>query len=395
MDVATTPDWLTSGDITLEWNFPADWELWDGTEETMAGRYVSRLTFTTPPAAAKSCQYLQVYHTQYLTEIMANEKPDHVVNYLNRIYLSAGNNVNYSPPYRVTGWNEYDTEIFEEGGKSIQAMRSCGETLLVLKDSAIYGYFGNVWEDRYLKLLVNVGTVNGNTAKVIDGALFFLARDGFRYFYDANSKIISKHINTDVLSYTASNAFAVNYQGQYWCCFPSNNVMLWFDPDTYRVDDMGDGRVSFFKFTGITVSGMSWHYGGDDDGYLLGWQNIGGRIIKRLQNGNYYDGTSTDIATVFQSRDVSHDTPLLKKRSVRAKVDTSKSGTFAFRVYDEYSQNYVEATLDSGTGAGHFHYDISIPYTMDGMTNSYYLSNTGSVDVTIYGFAVETAGRVF
>ena len=394
MDLATTPSWVT-GDVTLEWNYPSDWETWDGTEETMAGRYVARLYFTTPPAAVKYCTNLEISHTQYLTQIMADERPATVCTHLNRLYLGVGNNVNFSPPYRLTDWNEYDVEVFEQGGHEIKAMRSMGENLAVLKEGAIYGYFGNVWENREVRLLSTVGTIRGRTAQVVNNILFFLAKDGFRYFYGTDSKLISKHINTDVLGYTATNANAVNYRGEYLCVFPSNSIGLWFDPDTLRNDDRGDGRVSFYKFTGMTFDVMNWHSGGSDDGYLLGAQNISSRLIKRLQNGNYYDGTSTDIAVVVQTKDYSNDEPLRKKRYTRTKIDVTQSGVYQYRIYDEYSANYVELTVDAGFGSTHFHYDIAIPYTIDGNTFSQYLSQTGSGDVVVYGFAIDAIGRKY
>jgi hypothetical protein len=170
---------------------------------------------------------------------------------------------------------------------------------------------------------------------------------------------------------------------------------LWFDPDTLRTDDRGDGRVSFFKFTGMVVDVMNWHSGGADDGYLLGAQNSGSRVIRRLDNGNYYDGTSTDIAVVVQTKDYSETEPLRKKRYTRTKIDTSKSGDFTYRIYDEYSQNYVEATAESGTGTGHYHREFTIPYTIDGNTFSQYLANTSSVDVSVYGFAIDAIGRKY
>ena len=395
MDVTHTPAW-TSGDMTLEWNYPFDWEAWDGTEDTMEGRYVSRLRFAGVRATdGVSCTNLKVYHTQYLTQIMADERPSHCAVHGNRLYLSAGNNVNFSPPYRLTDWYVDDTDVFEQGGNEIEAMRSMGEYLAVVKESAIHGYFGNVWGDRYVKVLSQTGTVNGKTAVVVDGVLYFLAKDGFRFFNGTECKRISKHIKTDVDSYTKTNANAVNYQGEYWCCFPSNDVTLMFDPDTARIDDLGDGRVSFFKFKGITVDHMTWNHGGTDDGYLLGAQTIGTNSIKRLNNGNYYDGASGAITVIAQTRDVSADAPLLEKRYTRTKIDTSKSGEFTYRIYDEYSQNYVAATVDSGTGSGHFHTYFSVPYTIDGMTFSQYLSNVSTVDVSIYGFAAESKGRVF
>ena len=397
MDIATTPNFNSgaTADVTLEWNYPQDWEVWDGTEDKMSGFYVARLTFTTPPAAAKSCTNLEVYHTQYLTQIMADERPSTVWTHGNRMYLGMGKNVNFSPPYRLTDWNEYDTEVFDQGGDAIKAMRSMGEYLAVVKEGAIYGYFGNTWENREVRLLSTVGTVRGRTVQVVNNVLFFLAKDGLRYFYGSDSKIISKHISSDVLSYTTTNANAINYRGEYWCCFPSNSVTLWFDPDTLRNDDRGDGRVSFYKFTGMAVDVMNWHAGGTDNGYLLGAQNVGSRVIKRIDNGAYYDATSSDIALIVQTKDYSQTEPLRKKRYTRTKIDTTKSGEFTYKIYDEYSQNAVTATCDSGTGTGHYHREFTVPYTIDGMTFSQYLANTSSVDVTVYGFAIDAIGRKY
>lgn len=387
-DIDTPPDW-TSSDVSLEFNFPTDWELYDGDEDTLNNRMVIRAKFTTPPAAAKNCGEIELYHTQYLTQILADARPKHVCTHMSRLYLSEGNNVNYSPPERLTGWNEYDTEVFAEGGSEIEAMVSMGEYLAVMKASAIYGYFGNIWENRVVDLLANVGTIRGRTCKVVNGALLYLAHDGIHLFSGRRDIHVSKHIRNDVDDYTKTNACAESYQGEYWIGFPSNDVVLWADPDTFRTDDRGDGVLSFYKFTGLSPKQMLWQNGADDNNYLLA---IEGTDIYRYQDGNYADGT-TDIAVTIKLKPESFDKPLTDKRYTRAKIEVSKAGTFTFSAYSDNDDAIMTDTADSGTGTGHHVETFSLPYTLDGKNISLEYKNTGSIDVTFYGFSLETFER--
>lgn len=390
-DLVTTPDWSTgaTADVTLEFNIPTDWEAYDGDSDNLNNRYAVRGKFSTPPAAAKSCGEIKLYHTQYLSQIMAGAYPKHVTTHLNRLYLSEGNNVNYSPPERLTGWNDYDVEVFTEGGDEVQAMRSMGDYLAVLKEAAIYGYFGNVWTQREVRLLSTKGTIRGWTAQVVNDSLLYLAHDGIYLFASLQNVNVSKHILDDLDGYTKTNACAVSYNGEYWIGFPSNDVVLWCDPDTFRRDDRGDGRLSFYKFTGLSPKQMVWHNGADDDNYLTA---IEGTNIYRYQDGNYADGT-TDIAVTIKLKPHSFGKPLKKKRYTRAKIETSKAGSFTFTAYGEYDEVSTSVTEDSGSGTGHYDSEFSLPYTLDGKNIALEYSNTGSTDVTFYGFALEAFER--
>lgn len=395
MDLTATPDWNpgATADIDVEFNYPSDWEIYDGTEDILNGRYVIRITFGDPPAAAKECGELTVYHTQYLTQIMGDERPQAVEVHMSRLYLAANNSVNYSPPEQITGWTAYDLEIFREGGPKVLAMRSMPDYLAVIKSSAIYGYFGNIWQNREVRLLnANVGALSARSCAVVNNTLFFLSRDGIRVHMGEMTKVVSKHIKTDVSSYTGTNACAVNYEGKLLMAFPSNDVVLWADPDTYRQDELGDGRLSFYKFTGIEANQMSYHYDDADNGYLLAIKNST-PTIQRIFDGNYQDGT-VDITTKVKTRPISGGVPLQKKHYTRAKIETNSGiGFFTFRLYGEYDRVEAEGTMDSGTATGHYNDYFGIPYTIDGNTIAMEIECTASVEVEVYGFALEAGKR--
>ena len=400
-DLVTTPDWSSSGDVTLEFNYPTDWAQYDGTNPTLNNRFAIRGSFTTPPAASVDCGLLQVYHTQYLTQIFGDERPKTVSTHLNRLYLGFDSIVNFSPPVGNTagtlkGWGQFDFDIFEEGGPTVLAMRSMGEYLAIIKAAAIYGYFGNVWENREVRLLSTSGTTRGRTCAVVNDVLFFLAHDGVRAFTDLRDVIVSKHIKTDLDSYTKTNACATNYKGEYWLGFPSNDVMLWFDPDTFRTDDMGDGRVSFYKFPSLHPSNLVWHENDDDDDYLEALDNTS-LVVKRYQDGAWKDGT-VDISITAKYKPTSFGDVIRKKRYTRAKFETSYCGAFTFSIFGEYNETSHIVTGTTGTDPGtngHYHTEYTVPYKIDGNNVGLEFKNTSSGDVTFYGFALEVFRREY
>jgi len=395
MDLVATPDFDGAGtaDVSIEFNYPSTWTTYDGTatgEEDMTDRFVARVLFDTQ-AVAKSCGEIEISNTQYFSFITDDARSKHVWTHLSRLYLSDDNNVQYSKAERLTGWDEYDTEGFYEGGKEILAMRSIGDYLAIIKGNGIYGYFGNVFSNREVRFLQNSGTVNGRSCTVINGQLFYLAHDGVHRYADNNDSIVSKHIQSDIDSWTKTNACSVEYNGKYWLAFPSNDVVLWADPDTYRRDEMGDGRLSFYKLKGLTPKQMLWNRGEDDDDYLTAIQGTG---IYRYQNDTHLDGT-VDITTSIESKEYSFGEFQKKKRYTRAKFETSKIGTIDVSLYGEYKGASMDASIDTGTGTGHYSGYINVPYTIDGNNVAFSFTHTGSTDVVFYGVSLDAIGRKY
>jgi hypothetical protein len=275
----TAPTWTAAeGDKTLEFNLPLGtdgvllWEPYAVDEDTtgIQYKYVLRVRFTTAASGAFSCDKLALSNTQYLTMILQNERPHLVRMHNSQIYMASYNIVNFSPPYYVTGWREGQAEHFDEGGAKIIDMASAPDALIVGKENTIYTWTtSNLLDPVRSRPLTTVGPIAAGSMKQIGNVTAFVAKDGI-YLWDGNAITkVSKHINTDIEAWTLTNARATVHKNEYWVTFPTNSIVLVFDPDTYRTDDMGDGRVSFYKFTSYKVDQFLNCNGSGDTGYLL------------------------------------------------------------------------------------------------------------------------------
>ena len=159
LSLVTTPDWeAAEDDKTLEFNYPTDWTTMDETDpdgystlDTMIGRFVILITFSTAPASAMSCDKLTLSHTQYLTQITGGDAVTAIAVHNSTMYLGNGKAVNYSPYNALTGWNEYDVEYLQEGGEKIYAMTSYKGYLACFKKQAIYGIYGTSLDQRIVR----------------------------------------------------------------------------------------------------------------------------------------------------------------------------------------------------------------------------------------------------
>ncbi|GAJ09508.1 unnamed protein product, partial [marine sediment metagenome] len=242
---------------------------------------------------------------QYLTEIMDDERPHHVVAHASHIHMVANNSMNISPWNSVTGWRTDDVEHFTEGGRIITGMVSSPDALVVLKENTLYLLTGNLF-DGWVRSrpLTDVGCIALRSPVLVGGFVFFVSRDGIYMWGGNNAVKVSKHIQSDIDGWTLTDACGIRYQNEYWVGFPTDSIVLTCDPDTVREDDAGDGRVSFFKFKTYKVQQFIYEGGSGDSGYLLAIADNGTNpYIARCDNALQDNlGTAASIDMKMQTK---------------------------------------------------------------------------------------------
>lgn len=419
LSMVQTPTWTAAaGDRTFEFNIPgltdstaaaSRWVPWDGAEAqdsvpsvvsgTLFNRYVIRVRYTTAPTSAQTGDYLTVYHSQYLSQIMAGDIPHQITTHNSRLFLAAGSNVNYSPVGRIKGWHVYDTETFIRGGNSIQSMVTHRGYLVIFKGASIYGLLGNSVQNWVVKELdTTIGSDYASSVTVVNQTIFFVGSDGYIYGFNGDvSKRISKHIHDDMTTLLASyTPYAIYFQSNFYLLLGPN--ILRFDPDTIREDDLGDGLVSFWKYTtASTISTLTSpvYFNGDQDNNFLMAQDDDEFI--QLETSNYKDVHSGDsnISIDVKAKDSTFNLFGHNKNYSRVKPDIEKAGNWTFTLLSDHESNSVAVTLASGTGPGQYTEDVSVPYTIDGKDLTLRFQNTSAVFAAIYGYALNVARRVF
>lgn len=378
-----------AGSKYFEFTYPTNWVVYDEYEGDLTNRYVVRVAFSDPPSSTNGCANLELSHTQYLTQILGGDKPDHVAVHNSRLFMSAGYVVNYAPPNGVTGWRGEEVEYFREGGEKIKALRSCGTFLAVVKERAIYSLQSNGLEGFTKTKHEDYGTISGKSVVNINDALYFLDRDGLRVWDGTDCYPISKHIKTDLDSYTKTNAAAIEYNGNYWISFPSNSITLMFDPDTIRSTDMGDKRVSFYKQKSYRVD--EWLYC-HDNGYLLGVNNT---KIDRCENG-VSDASAIDmkIQTKYFSfsgmGDVKHYGRVKPKMM---EVSATAGAVHTFTMYSDDGDSSDALTMNVSVGTGNYITYYNVPYKLDGKNLSFHLRHNLAYSSKLIGIAVDYEKR--
>ena len=400
--MTTTPTWTAAtGDKTIEFNIPLDFGVTPvsiaETGNTIIGRYAFRVRFTTAAAAAKYCDYLALYHTQKLTEVMAGEVPSLVLAHANRIWLVQGNNTFYSVANTVTGWKLEYSEYFLEGGPSIRGVAEYQNALIVAKDNALHAYEGNTFETFIKSVVSDKGTSSHRSMVMVGNILFRVWNNGVWAWNGTVDVDVSKHIRTVLEGYTCTDAAAVSYQGEYWVCFPTNAKLLTFDPDTIRQDDKGDYRVSFFRFTNHVVSKFLYHLAKGDNGYLLGLSNKATPYVVRIDNGLTDQTTTTTVITgKFQTKYDPFSGDGFKTGYRRTKVRVKQgTGSQTFKWLSDDGSVSSTASFAASSGTGTHEEDLSMPYTLDGRNLAFYWEHGASTSATLYGISVESFRRKF
>jgi len=391
-----TPTWSNAtGDRTLEWTLPTNWMAYDGTEDNLQNRYAVRVKFTTAPTNTPTCDYFTVKHTQYFRDISIDGKPQAVATHQNSYWLAVDNYIFWSAPNVATGWELRRADYCLEGGSKILRMITHNEYLAIFKEQAIYGFFGNQFGEAVRKKLDDMGTISGRSVAVVGPALYYLGNDGFvRGWNGLESQRLSGHIQSDIDGYTQTDAIGVTYKGWYFLSFPTNQIFLLFDPDTYRTADYGDGRVSFFKWKNCEAKMLAVFSGQGESRALIGYDGTTKKLLT-FQDGNYGDNTNSAIDMQLETAPISYKAFQQMKRHRRAKVDLNKAGDWTVTFKADHGTATSAHTVSSGTGAGHYEEDMSLPYTLDGKNFSVLFRNNTTNMAKIYGFAIESERRRF
>lgn len=407
---STAPTWTgAAGDRTLEFNLPLDSEgelLWAQYTESdsqdingVPNRYILRVRFTTAASADFNCAYLTLHNTQYLTLILQDARPHTVYTHNGVMFMAERWIVNFSPFHTVKGWRAGSSEFFEEGGKIIQQMITFHDVLVVLKENAVYTYNTTSLSDPVRsRPLAAVGTVSRRSAAVVGGLLFFVSEDGIYVWDGRKATKVSKHIQTDIDSWTLTNSAGVHYKDEYWVCFPTNSIALVVDPDTFRTDGVGNGVMSFYKFTNYVSHQFIYNSGADDNGYLLALVDSDPPVIDRCDNG-LADG-STAISMAAQTRYYNFTGFQKHKFMGRFKpkireVSASSGQTHTLTFRSEDGLKSASKSLTVPVGSGYYSTDISLPYTMDGKNISFEFAHSGVISACLIGYALELTDRRF
>lgn len=400
LTVTTRPVWTAAkGDKTLEFDWPSDWGRWDGTQDWLANKYAIRVSFTTPPSTSMDCDYLQVYDTHYLTAIMSDERSQLLEVHNNRIHMFAGNNMQVSPGGgAVTGWNAYDVDDFLDGGYRVRGALSFKDTLLVFKDSQTYALYGTTYDDWRKEKIASKGAQSRRGAAVALDTAWWVAEDGIYGFNGEKEVRVSRHIKTDFDSYTKTDVCGVFHKGKVFFAFPTNSVVLVFDPDSLRENKTVEGEymVSFFKIPSYRVDQFIYFGGEGDNEKLIGISNGTTKELVELENGNAYDSADTTVALDWQSGYWDYGLGANRKLSNRVLIDVEKAGNWTLDMYgNDGGLTTTSTTIAAGTGGGHYRSEHGIPYDLDGYNLSIRLQNDTVNDAKIHSIVFDVRTKRF
>lgn len=407
------PTWTSvTGVRSMEFDYPMDGTTGESLLESkgapnlgdpLANRFCWRaVNRETSLPNALLAQGLDLRHTQYLRQLCLGDKPDTIAEHGSKIWLGMGNWLRWGRLGKTAGWSSRDLEFFHDGG-TIQAMHpGVGrDSLVVLMDSGIHTIFGtslnNLSVDRDQ---AKIGGISKRGALVYNRVLYYVARDGIYSWDGLRAVKISKHIQSDIDSWTLTDSAAIAWNGKVLFSFPTNSRILEFDPDTSRTDSMGDGRVSFFKHTGVDVSQFQWHSSSDDNGLLLGIDNTN---VYYLQ---LYNGTADNIdATATISYDVqskyyhfdSYHTPKIFRRPVFRVADVSAAGgaDYAIKLFtqNQYEEASSTATLTASVASGIHAASVGVPPNMDGYNFGFGVQHDTRYHAKFFGVSLEVEER--
>lgn len=405
----SSPDWSTTANKACEWNFPLDsgvslmkpyWEE-DGLGiEGVKGRFIIRVRFTTAPAAVSTADYIIVEHTQYLTQMLFDERPHTVYTHNGTMFMASRWVINYSPYAKVTGWREYQTDEFEEAGARIMQMISFQDVLVILTEGALFTFNTTSLTDPVRsRPLSNSGAVSGRSAAVVGDLLFYCSEDGI-YAWDGSSSIkISKHIQTDFDSWDVDNCAGVSYKNEYILSFPDESKAIVCDPDTFRRDSMGDGQVSWYKYLNYKAHQFIWCRGYDDHGYLLAFIDDDSEPwIDRCDYGDLDDISPIPMTmkTKYFPFTGFQDHKFMGRFKPKIREVSALAGTVhTLNMYSDDGKKSATKDLLVPTGSGFYETTISLPYTMDGKNIAFEFVHLGATSACLIGYALQLVKRRF
>ena len=331
---------------TVEFNWPSDWAYGDsyftGLDD-LANHFIFRCRLSTGPSASFFCGSVVLEHTQYLTQVMDNDRPQAVAVHNRRVHLAAGNNVYLSQYASPGGYELKYAEYFLDGGREISQMVPYQDYLVVLKENALYGFYGNSLDTWVRKRLYHgAGAISRRSAAQVKNNLYWVARDGIYQWDGVSVNKVSRHIQNDFDGWVATTSVGIEYNGEYWVSFPSSTVTLRCDPDTFRTDDTGEGRISLFKNT-LGFTQFLYNRDRGDDGYLYGAvactaTGVGGNHLCRLEAGHtgkdVWCGSVTAIDMIMQTGYKAHESWGRQHRYTRILPRISQVATASVNLMD-------------------------------------------------------------
>jgi hypothetical protein len=358
------------------------------------------------------CGLVKIQDTQYLSRLLLDDKPDTVVQHKNHIFMGMGNWVRYSNADTPGGdglkdWQDGYKQIYRSGG-TIKQMVPHNDYLAVILEDKLYGIIGNSWSNWTFKELANHGGVSKRGAAVVGQNLYYIGEDGIWQWNGSQQYNVSKGIKDDIDAWTLTNAAAVEYKDEIWIAFPTNKVMLKADPDTFRADNMGNGRLSFYKFTNFTMNGWLYCKGDSDNGYLLGWDNNGPALMRADNDTSDIVSATASIDFIAETKNLTFDDENAVKQYRRVKLtmadmasaatatDTKCLYQYSFINKDGYGDNTAYATVTvSACASGIFERDVTLPHTMDGKRLRVRMRHSATSTAKFFGFSVGVRRRWF
>jgi len=352
------------------------WQKYDVSYGNLTNRYVMRGIFSGLASPLTATHVAENTHTHYLTQIIGDQRPQAVVTHKNHVFMAAKNQVQIGVANSITGWRSDRWEYFYEGGKEVMALKSFLNFLAVIKAGKIFAIDGTSWQNWSVRPISEGGIVSPRGAVVANNVLWMVDRDGLYAFDGVQRLKISKHIQSDIDGFTLTNAAMFFYKGDVLVSFPSNSTVLVFDPDTFRKDEMGDGRVSFYKWSPYLVRDFVYNSGGGDDGRLV----LLGTNYTAYGDYLAYDNLTSTVAIsmTMQTKMFDFGGDQTVKNFSRAKPKVGEVSATAGRAYsfkfvteDEFGGMSNTVALTAGVGTGIYQKDISVPYWIDGKLVSF------------------------
>ena len=393
-----------TGTVTMEWELPMStdgtlkWEPYDVSDGNLTNRYVIRGLFSRLASTLICAKVQPMTHTHYLTQIIGDQKPQAIVTHKNHVFMAAKNQVQIGIANSIKGWRSDRWEYFYEGGKEIMAMKSLNNFLAIIKSGRIFGIDGTSWQNWTVRPITDGGIISRRGVVEANNMLWMVDRDGLYVFDGVRRTKISKHIQTDIDTYTLTDSNMYFYKGDVLVAFPTNSIALVFDPDTLRKDEMGDGRVSFYKWKSYLARQFIHNSGGGDDGNLIIYGT------NYTCNGDYlaYDFlTATTAVTLTMQTKMfefsGEGTDKLFRRAKPKVGEVSATGgqtyRFKFITEDEYGGASSTATLTAGVGSGMYQKIVGVPYTIDGKLVSFEIVHDSAYAANIDTVSMEVRDR--
>lgn len=399
LTLTTTPSWTAAAaNRTMEWAYLSDAGRYNGSTSGLANYFLIRVRFTTAAGGAFSCDTITVGHTQYLSELMSGEKPKYVVAHGSRIWMSTGYIVFFSPPNDVTGWRGLsESEYFLEGGPEVRGMLSFKGYLVIFKDNAIYHFYGSGIDTFQRQKIADHGLAQPLAFTTGGDEVYFLSDDGIRVLQGSDCYRVTMHVKSVLDGYTKTSAVAIEYKGEVFFSFPSEEIVLWFDPSSLtRDDETGEGRISLYKFTSYDVDFFLQCAGNGDTGYLLAVVNGTQPYVARLEYGETDQnraGTDSAIDYRVQSAYLMFKKFLFKKTygllKTKIKQDASDAATYTLTLYADDGKRSKTATIYVAAGSQYRVQSTRVPYQLDGYNLSIELRNNEQRDAGLRGFEIE------